>query len=96
MNNPIRLLFVFASALLAFACTPDSEPAVASTTPDDVIDLIIDGDHIVTMDTDRTVIAKGAIAVDDGVIIAIQPSRRSPAANVSLCQVSLMATVTQQ
>lgn len=71
MNNPIRTLFVFASALFVLACTPDGEPAVTSTTPGNEIDLIIDGDHIVTMDADRSLIRDGAIAVDDGLIIAI-------------------------
>ena len=39
--------------------------------PDDAIDLIVAGDHVVTMDAERTIIVDGAVAVDDGVIIAV-------------------------
>jgi 5-methylthioadenosine/S-adenosylhomocysteine deaminase len=37
----------------------------------DQIDLIVKGSHVVTMDTADTVIENGAIAIDDGVIVAI-------------------------
>ena len=45
--------------------------AACSSTADDSIDLIIKGDHVVTMDAESTIIENGALAVDDGVIIAI-------------------------
>lgn len=35
------------------------------------IDLIVEGDTIVTMDADRSIIDKGAVAIDDGVILAV-------------------------
>lgn len=38
------------------------------------VDLIIQGDHVVTMDTDGTVYTDAAIAVDEGIIIAIGPA----------------------
>ena len=38
------------------------------------VDLIIAGDHIVTMDVDKTVYKDAAIAVDKGLIIAIGPA----------------------
>ena len=79
MKSPTRIFAVCLFSLLAFACVPEGDPAVTSTTPDDAIDreidLIIDGDHIVTMDADRNIIRDGAIAVDDGVIIAIGTQR---------------------
>ena len=49
--------------------------AACSSTADDSIDLIIKGDHVVTMDADATVIENGALAVDDGVIIAVGPAQ---------------------
>ena len=38
------------------------------------VDLIIKGDHIVTMDADGTVYKDAAVAVDEGLIIAIGPA----------------------
>jgi 5-methylthioadenosine/S-adenosylhomocysteine deaminase len=35
------------------------------------VDLIVEGDHVVTMDATMTVIEKGAVAIDDGVIVAV-------------------------
>lgn len=72
---------LFICALIALtACTPAETPArneikanspAEETTGSDAIDLIIEGRYVVTMDADGTVINNGAIAVDDGVIIAI-------------------------
>ena len=46
-----------------------SSPAVPQTQ--NTIDLIVNGSHIVTMDEAGTVIENGAIAIDDGIILAI-------------------------
>ena len=62
MNTTTRCFLIVFLALFSAAC---------STTADDSIDLIIKGDHVVTMDAESTVIEKGALAVDDGVIIAV-------------------------
>jgi 5-methylthioadenosine/S-adenosylhomocysteine deaminase len=63
MTNSSRYLF----ALLSLsACSPQ----VAG----DAIDLIINGDHVVTMDTAGTIIENGAVAVDGGMIIAVGPT----------------------
>jgi len=35
------------------------------------VDLIVQGDHVVTMDASMTVIENGAVAIDDGVIVAV-------------------------
>lgn len=66
---------IFALTGLLFvlgACAPDAEvqPEAQAADPD-AIDLIIAGDYVVTMDDNGNVIADGAVAVDDGVIIAI-------------------------
>jgi 5-methylthioadenosine/S-adenosylhomocysteine deaminase len=63
--------------LLALAaCTPGDEPGSPTAVADtgDAIDLIIEGDYIVTMDDDGNVIADGAVAIDGGLIIAMGPA----------------------
>ncbi len=41
---------------------------------DDTIDLIVAGDYVVSMDAGGTVIENGAVAIDDGVILALGPA----------------------
>ncbi len=63
MTNSTRYIF----ALLSLsACSPQ--------VTGDAIDLIINGDHIVTMDTAGTIIEDGAVAVDGGIIIGVGPA----------------------
>ncbi len=66
MGASIRIITGFAAIFLAMACSPRD-----TAEADDAIDLIVLGDYIVTMDSARTIVMKGAIAVDDGVIVAI-------------------------
>ncbi len=40
----------------------------------DRIDLLVRGDYIVTMDGDRSIIEDGAVAIDEGVILAVGPA----------------------
>ncbi len=70
----IRYCFICIFLLFGLqACEPpaatDDEQGV--TGHGDQIDLIIAGDTIVTMDAARTIIENGAVAVDDGVIVAV-------------------------
>jgi 5-methylthioadenosine/S-adenosylhomocysteine deaminase len=54
------------------ACGPVEQTTDApDTATDERIDLIVKGDHIVSMDPAGTVIENGAIAIDEGLIIAI-------------------------
>ena len=64
MNNTIRniALIPFIAALIG--CAPGG-------SADDQIDLIVEGQTVVTMDADGTVIEDGAIAIDDGIIVAV-------------------------
>jgi len=65
-------LLSFFLAFSIVACGP-REPAadVPVSQHDDRIDLIVRGDHIVSMDPAGTIIQDGAIAIDQGLIIAI-------------------------
>ena len=79
MTNYKNLIFLFLTACLHLgACTPAESPATggqslttSTAEDDDAIDLIIEGDYVVTMDQDGNVIADGALAIDGGLIIAM-------------------------
>ena len=71
MQLLLRRSVTLAVAVLATACQPGPE---GTAVPDDSIDLIVNGDYVVTMDQEMTVIERGAIAVDDGVILAAGPA----------------------
>ena len=73
-------LILLSSLLLQACSTSASKPASqaanqavtqATTQPRQPVDLIIAGDHIVSMNKNGTVYEDAAIAVDDGIIIAI-------------------------
>ena len=73
-----RITCCFTSLFLAIfvaACgageTPAAPSAPAASAEENRIDLIVNGSHIVTMDEAGTVIENGAIAIDDGLILAI-------------------------
>ncbi len=56
--------------LLACGSGDEAREKTAEST-EDRIDLIVKGSHIVTMDAAGTVIENGAVAIDDGVILAV-------------------------
>ena len=69
---------ILVSLLALTACSPAEppSPAIESAAPiaadtRNAVDLIIEGDYIVTMDDDGNVIADGALAIDSGLIIAL-------------------------
>jgi 5-methylthioadenosine/S-adenosylhomocysteine deaminase len=83
-QSAVRFLISLTLAALA-ACSPPSpepdpepaaEPQAAAQEPGDgtAIDLIVAGAYIVTMDEQISVIQDGAVAVDEGVIVAIGPA----------------------
>ena len=84
MTNNKNLICLFLIACLHIAaCSPvdsppDSEQTPATQMSEDAnaIDLIIEGDYLITMDDDGRVIADGALAIDGGLIIAMSPARR--------------------
>ncbi len=73
MKIRIQRIACFAAAIVILGCSPRDAGAPDSAGTDNAIDLIVLGDHIVTMDSDRTMIVNGAVAVDGGVIVAIGP-----------------------
>ena len=72
----IRITYCFLTIFLLMAvaaCERAAPPeAPASDAPENTrIDLIVIGDTVVTMDANATVIDNGAVAIDDGVILAV-------------------------
>jgi len=76
MNQQKMYLANLTAGAFAFAlaaCSPATEPDPAE--PDHPgIDLIVEGSYVVTMDDGGTVYQDGAVAIDEGLIIAIGPS----------------------
>ncbi len=73
MKNTYRKSTFIALILAIAACSPDTAPVTqsAAEVPADQIDLIIIGDYVVSMDASGSVYENGAVAVDEGVILAV-------------------------
>jgi len=63
------VLFVLSGLM---ACESEQASPGAEASADGRIDLIVYGDHVVTMNAAATVIENGAVAIDDGVIVAVR------------------------
>jgi len=77
-HSPASTLISLLISAALMACTPaetpdksvtGSEPASASRLP--TVDLIVEGEYIVTMDENQTVVKSGAVAIKDGLIVAL-------------------------
>ncbi len=56
------------------SCSRDTGPPSTEAARDDgrkIVDLIVEGDHVVSMDSNRSSYEYGAVAVDEGIIIAM-------------------------
>lgn len=73
MNRLYKISSLVILFLAVAACAEDA-PTQSSTVaepPAGQIDLIVFGDYVISMDAESSVYADGAVAVDDGVILAI-------------------------
>jgi 5-methylthioadenosine/S-adenosylhomocysteine deaminase len=70
--NRTRYFLLLVSASLMSGCTP--APDQAARPGADTIDLIVEGDFVVNMDDDGSIYENGAVAVDEGLIVAIGPA----------------------
>ena len=76
MNQQKMHLANLLTGTLAFAlaaCSPATEPDPAELDHPG-IDLIVEGSYVVTMDAGGTVYEDGAVAIDEGLIVAIGPA----------------------
>ena len=69
-KRQLRLPLCVLSGLLLSACSPPAEHNSSDDTRQE-IDLIIEGDYVVSMDANGSVYPDAAVAVDEGLIIAI-------------------------
>ena len=78
MIKTTRCFITLFAILGLISCQPESAseqpPTAASAETGERIDLIVAGDYVVTMDKAATVHTGSAIAIDDGVIVAIGPA----------------------
>ena len=76
MKNTYKKTTFIALLVTLAACSQDTAPALqsAAEAPEDQIDLIILGDYVVSMDASASVYEQGAVAIDDGLILAVGPA----------------------
>ena len=72
MNMNTNMPAVLATLVLVWGCSPQEPPAADSEAG--LIDLVIAGDYVVTMDGSGTIHQGASVAIDDGVIVAIGPA----------------------
>jgi 5-methylthioadenosine/S-adenosylhomocysteine deaminase len=72
MNTTLKPFVVVAATIILLACSEDkNQGSSAAATADDQIDLIIMGDYVVSMDAMSNLIKDGAVAIDEGIILAV-------------------------
>jgi 5-methylthioadenosine/S-adenosylhomocysteine deaminase len=73
MKNRRLVLTALALSALAACSTPDEPPAAGHevAAAGDALDLLVSGKYLVTMDPDNPVVADGAVAIHEGLIVAI-------------------------
>jgi 5-methylthioadenosine/S-adenosylhomocysteine deaminase len=65
---------MFIALLVLVGCAPPSPTAEAQAPDGEAVDLVVAGRYVLTMDEQMTVIPDGAVAIDDGVIVALGPT----------------------
>jgi 5-methylthioadenosine/S-adenosylhomocysteine deaminase len=76
MRMQIKRTLLIAASLAMSACSQDSAPTgqASADVADERIDLIIMGDYVVSMDASASIYENGAVAIDDGLILAVGPA----------------------
>ncbi|WP_204601995.1 amidohydrolase family protein [Paremcibacter congregatus] len=77
---PFRGIFIIKQTLLGFIMTVTLPLSVAMAAAPVSVDMIVHGRYVVTMDKTRPVIDNGAVAVRDGVIVAVDTAEKITAA----------------
>ena len=72
MKSITHCFYLFFLAFLLAGCGAPEAPDQAAENSDQ-IDLIVRGDYVVSIDETGTIFENGAVAIDDGLIIAIGP-----------------------
>ncbi|NCF73707.1 MAG: amidohydrolase family protein [Gammaproteobacteria bacterium] len=77
MKKIHKKLVLISALLVVSACSQETAPSSqpAAETRDDQIDLIIMGDYVVSMDDSGSIYEDGAVAIDDGLILAVGPAK---------------------
>jgi len=83
MNTLARCFTVVFLSVLVTACTPPAPPARGGAAGFDG-NFVVRGDYVVTMDEDGSVIEDGAVAIREGVIVAVGPAADIEAAHPDL------------
>ncbi|MGI9237021.1 MAG: amidohydrolase family protein [Woeseiaceae bacterium] len=78
MKTSTKKIALLAAFLVLSACAEDAAPPPQSAVnnSEDLIDLIMLGDYVVSMDGAGTVYENGAVAIDENLIVAIGPAER--------------------
>ncbi len=79
-GGPYLVVCLVALAVSACAASAPQERSTSSADGRMAVDLMITGDHVVTMDAADTIIEDGAVVVDDGRIVAVGPAAELSAA----------------
>ena len=76
MKNNSLIIIALATTLAGCSPQPSDAPSATSAADDgrQTVDLIVAGDHVVTMDGAGTVIEDGAVAITENLIVAVGPA----------------------
>jgi len=74
MDNSVSRTVFLLAALGISACSQETTTQLSNDAASGKIDLIVSGDYVVSMDDTGAVFEDGAVAVDEGLILAVGPA----------------------